>query len=111
LSRRSNGLTGWTNNLKTKGAGLPSGTNWLGKKFKDGFFIGQSAFIPVGKRLRVYDFSLARNTIVVWTIQSCHWAKHLSSGWQVVRRIGTKQITSVYALSGNFFYYPFFDCK
>jgi len=30
------------------------------------------------------DFSLARNTIVVWTIQSHHWAKHLCSGWQAL---------------------------
>jgi len=69
--------------------------------------IGQSAFIPVGKRLSVYDFSLARNTIVVWTIKSCHRAKHLRSSWQLLQCGGTKQITSVYALSGNFFIVPF----
>jgi len=59
------------------------------------------------------DFSLARNTIV-WTILSHHWAKRLGSGWQAfvfTTCVGTKQITSVYALSGNFFIVPFFEGK
>jgi len=30
------------------------------------------------------DFSLARNTIVLWTIQSRHWAKCLRSCWQAL---------------------------
>jgi len=33
------------------------------------------------------DFSLARNTIVLWTIQSRHLAKHLCSGWQALVRL------------------------
>jgi len=100
------GKIGWVKNSKI--------SHWLEISLSCGQYqvtIGQSTFVPVGKHLCVYDFSLARNTIVVWTIQSCHWAKHLRSGLQALQCIGTKQITSVYALSGNFFYCPFFDCK
>jgi len=62
-----------------------------------GRFRGHEGALPNG----VYDFSLARNTIVLWTIQSCHRAKHLRSGWQALQCVGPKQMTSVYALGGQ----------
>jgi len=96
----------------------------LGKNSKIDFSLARNTIVVWAKHLQsrhwakrlrsgwqalqcVYDFSLARNTIVVWAIQSCHWAKHLRSSWQALQCVGTKQITSVHALSGNFFIIPF----
>jgi len=77
-------------------------TNLVGSEDRENFGWVKNSMI---------DFSLARNNIVVWTIQSRHWAKHICSGWKELVFticVGTKQITSVYALSGNFFLFSLF---